>query len=403
MATSKDTFDLASTVEASFVRLRMPSRVDLIEPMGRFLSETAVNNGFCDEKGVYKVSLALHEALTNAVIHGNLEITSDLKELGGTVFAETLAQRSNDPEYCDREVEIVVDYDGQRARWSITDHGNGFDAHAVIARETQEGLAEDPEEAICCSGRGILMMRSFMDDVDYELGGRRCILTLNSDSQRDQRSIERLPAERQVRVIPVSDDGSPDWESAFTAMAHHLSKDLVSIVQPQLVPPGRILIEVADQGELIYLPAEINDHEPSEEGMIHFGCCEATFSFTNAEQPHGANEPLQDVVGAIDRVITGGQTHPMPSDPRRDDQRFVYTDRVGIVEEKLGTMNYYFARDLSHSGIAFISTKPFCADDITVQLTRDRGRQISLRARIVRCRRILGGFYDIGARFTGLG
>lgn len=49
-----------------------------------------------------------------------------------------------------------VEYDGERCRWSLTDQGKGFDVEQMLTPTTP------PEpEAMRCSGRGILLMRSF--------------------------------------------------------------------------------------------------------------------------------------------------------------------------------------------------------------------------------------------------
>ena len=70
-------------------------------------------------------------------------------------------------------VEIVVSNDAQRCRWMLTDQGRGFDVQATIERLSQC----DPQ--LLEFGRGIILMRSYFDCVDYRLGGRRVILTLN--------------------------------------------------------------------------------------------------------------------------------------------------------------------------------------------------------------------------------
>ena len=50
-------------------------------------------------------------------------------------------------------------------------------------------------ETIACSGRGILLMRASLDEVRYELGGRRAVLTLARSSGEEKRRVPRLSAE----------------------------------------------------------------------------------------------------------------------------------------------------------------------------------------------------------------
>src|SRR5437016_6876311 len=101
--------------------------------------------------------VALHEALSNSIIHGNLEMTSELKERNDASFAELLAHRVADPALAARPLEILVDYNGQHCRWILTDQGRGFDVERVL----QRSQSDDPALALA-SGRGIVIMQSFL-------------------------------------------------------------------------------------------------------------------------------------------------------------------------------------------------------------------------------------------------
>ncbi|MGL4463174.1 MAG: ATP-binding protein, partial [Planctomycetia bacterium] len=187
---------LALVVERDHSRLTIPSRPEWIEETVRFLQQKAVQCGVIDEEQCFKIEIALHEALTNSVIHGNLEIPSSLKEQGDNVFAEALARHLSDPKFASRTVDVQVDYDGRRCQWMFTDQGTGFDVDAVMAKHARQaeiaetvGGAEDDEEpcfdeSMLSSGRGILMIKTFMTDVRYDHGGRRIIMTLNRPTQR---------------------------------------------------------------------------------------------------------------------------------------------------------------------------------------------------------------------------
>src|SRR5581483_9519496 len=150
-----DTVDLSGQVLAEHTRLVLPSRPDWIEPAVEFLRQKAVLCGACQESRAGKLMIALHEALSNAVVHGNLELSSELKERGDESFAEALAERAADPVRSARTVEVRVDYDGRLCRWTILDQGQGFDVERVMTRVT----SDDPE-VLLASGRGILIMRS---------------------------------------------------------------------------------------------------------------------------------------------------------------------------------------------------------------------------------------------------
>jgi len=172
--------DLAAQVIAERTRLVVPSLPHWIEPTVEYLRRQAVQIGACTEARSFKLLLALHEALSNSILHGNLELSSELKEISR--FADALAQATADPRLADRVVEVRVDYNSRRCRWIMTDQGQGFNVKRVLSR----CLRADADVQLA-SGRGILLMYSFLDEVKYKLGGRRVILTLNRDPAADGR------------------------------------------------------------------------------------------------------------------------------------------------------------------------------------------------------------------------
>jgi anti-sigma regulatory factor (Ser/Thr protein kinase) len=184
---------LPSAVAAEQTYLQIPSQPEWIAPTVEYLKEKAILCGACHQARVKKLMLALHEALTNSVIHGNLELSSALKEQSETAFAEALAQRAADPHYGNRPVDVQVAYDGDRCQWIFTDQGKGFDVERVIAR----ACSTDEQGRILASGRGILLMRAFVDEVRYEMGGRRAILTLLARPFSDEKG-----RSRRGRTIP---------------------------------------------------------------------------------------------------------------------------------------------------------------------------------------------------------
>src|SRR5262245_34128327 len=109
--------DLPGAVASDRMRLVIPSRPEWIAPTVEYLRNRAVLCGACQQTRAGKLLLALHEALTNSIVHGNLEISSGLKEQEDNSFAELLALRSADPHFGSRVVVIDTDYDGYRCEW----------------------------------------------------------------------------------------------------------------------------------------------------------------------------------------------------------------------------------------------------------------------------------------------
>lgn len=104
-------------------------------------------NGY-DEACTFAIRLAMEEGLNNAIKHGNRFIP-------------------------DKRVEVEFDIDKKRATITITDQGNGFDPSAIPDPTTDENLQKP-------TGRGIMLMRAYMDKVCYnDRGNQVCIVKSN--------------------------------------------------------------------------------------------------------------------------------------------------------------------------------------------------------------------------------
>src|SRR5688572_19089128 len=106
-----DTLAAATTtptavVECDASMLRIPTRLEWVDRTAHFLHRRAQHCGACGGAKGDHVLLALHEALTNAIVHGNLGISSALREQPGDAFVRALAERSADPELAGRDVRI---------------------------------------------------------------------------------------------------------------------------------------------------------------------------------------------------------------------------------------------------------------------------------------------------------
>jgi anti-sigma regulatory factor (Ser/Thr protein kinase) len=388
MQTSTSVPVVANAICAVRLVLRIPSRTEWIVPILEYLRDQAVRCGVCPEARANKVMLALDEAITNAVMHGNLELSSELKEQGSRVFAEVLAERSADPRYASRQVTIIMDYDGVRCRWTIADEGPGFDPSRYLARDQT-----DEAELWLASGRGILLMRAFMDEVQYEQGGRQVTLTLVKDPEAERRKQIRLSHQQAVRVTPVRSDGSIDWSAAQDGVLRNLSPDGVSVLQQQLAGTERILLGFDSAGQPLYIPARVRHCRLLGEGVVEIGC--------EFDRPESSPSDPRAVEEAIAALLSEASVR-LPEDERRAHPRVVYGEKIGLEETLPGEPAYGFGRDLSLSGIAFITTGAVALAQRVLVLPQGARPPLRVRVVIVRCAPLVGGFYDIGARFVGL-
>lgn len=206
-------------IDQSFT-IEIPSEFEWINRTVSYLAERARETSWGSSINVNRVTLPLHEALTNAIVHGNLEVSSELKEdENNDRFTEMLAIRSTQSLYASRRVQIAVNFNAHRISWSITDEGNGFDVERVLKKTSSN------EPSMMASGRGVMMMKAFMDEIRYDRGGRRVWMTLrNPDAE------------------PIAGLSSQDWD------------DLQQSFQPQnesfdVEAPG-IPVSPQSQGEL---------------------------------------------------------------------------------------------------------------------------------------------------------
>ena len=120
------------TVETT--ELTLPSRIESVEEaavsINRILSRSGVN-----EEVSFGVDMAVREAVTNAVLHGNKQ------DEGKFVHVTTRTSPNS--------VEI-----------SVHDEGDGFNPQDVPNPTESENIMKT-------SGRGIFFMRTFMNDVEW--------------------------------------------------------------------------------------------------------------------------------------------------------------------------------------------------------------------------------------------
>ena len=112
-----------------------------------------------------QIGSALEAALHNALYRGNLEIPSSVAHKG---CAQEASQRRESPEFRQRRIRVAATLDGVGARFVVRDDGPGF-AHVSSHADV------DPD-AISESSRGQVLMRAYMDDVEYNETGNQVTL-----------------------------------------------------------------------------------------------------------------------------------------------------------------------------------------------------------------------------------
>lgn len=117
------------------IELKLPSKIESVDESAVFAEKVARDWGYGDDI-LSAIDLAVRESVANAVKHGNR-------------FDE------------EKQVEVVFTDASDGLHLSIRDFGAGFDLETIPD-------PTNPENLLKVNGRGILFMRTFMDEVEWE-------------------------------------------------------------------------------------------------------------------------------------------------------------------------------------------------------------------------------------------
>ena len=119
---------------AETTELSLPSRIDTVATAAAAVAEFLSRSGITED-AAFGIDMAVREAVTNAVVHGN-------------------RQDEN------KTVDVTLKSSPDAVEISVHDQGAGFNPEAVPDPTADENILK-------ASGRGIFFMRSFMDEVNW--------------------------------------------------------------------------------------------------------------------------------------------------------------------------------------------------------------------------------------------
>jgi serine/threonine-protein kinase RsbW len=146
-------------------QMNIPSSQRHLKKVVAFVEGLAQKTGFSDDV-IVDIAISASEAVNNAILHGNKKNRK-------------------------KKVSILVEIKRDRFIIRVTDQGTAF---------TPAGICNplDPENLMKCSGRGILIQKSLMDEVTFRPapgGGTEVEL------------IKRLPRSERYHRARMNDDG----------------------------------------------------------------------------------------------------------------------------------------------------------------------------------------------------
>ncbi|ODU00341.1 MAG: hypothetical protein ABS79_03555 [Planctomycetes bacterium SCN 63-9] len=153
--------------EARFI---LGNEAELHAPLIGFLQEDLKGMGTFDATTRIRVGVAIQEALNNAMFHGNLEVSSDLRQEDERIFHALADDRRKQSPYASRRIHVEARVErtggGVAGTYVIRDEGPGFNTSRL-------DQPIEPEDLIRVGGRGLLLIRAFMDQVLYNEAGNQ--------------------------------------------------------------------------------------------------------------------------------------------------------------------------------------------------------------------------------------
>ncbi|MHB1035653.1 MAG: ATP-binding protein [Pirellulales bacterium] len=156
----------------------------LIFPLVDFARQMLAGMNLCGAAERMHVGVALEEALFNALCHGSLElppgeIQQARSELCQGKVSRLVEERRKQSPYRDRRIFVQARVNLDEARFVVRDEGPGFDVAAAPDPRAPNALDGD-------GSRGVVLMRTFMDEVAFNHGGREVVLVKRRDASEDE-------------------------------------------------------------------------------------------------------------------------------------------------------------------------------------------------------------------------
>ena len=118
------------------IELSINSKLEFVDLVASVTKSVTAKMGFSEDDASW-IELAVHEAVINAIMHGN----------------KNVADKQVDVRFVTEEEALTV---------YVRDYGKGFDP-------TQLPDPTDADHLLNPSGRGIFYMRTFMDEVEHSI------------------------------------------------------------------------------------------------------------------------------------------------------------------------------------------------------------------------------------------
>jgi CheY-like chemotaxis protein len=149
----------------------------LIDSLTVNLVDSVRRLGLCDASQARCVGVAAKEALNNALYHGNLEVDGDARREGRYRYLAIARERMEQQPFKDRSIRVETLLSREQLSITVRDQGRGFDPRSLPDLGDLQNLDQP-------CGRGIVLMRTFMDEVTYNERGNSVTLVKHCPANR---------------------------------------------------------------------------------------------------------------------------------------------------------------------------------------------------------------------------
>lgn len=129
-------------------------------------------SGCIDEANINLFAAALYEVAINAIEHGNLGISYEMKKewIEKSVYQEKLSELLKSEKAKNTFVKISLEIkEGNCLILTVQDEGSGFKPQKEMEKIIKEDFMRN-------CGRGMMMMKSYFDDIKYNETGNSITL-----------------------------------------------------------------------------------------------------------------------------------------------------------------------------------------------------------------------------------
>src|SRR5262245_26620410 len=170
---------IVDSLDETRSRFTLPNDESHVARLMRRFEGVVFEMGLCDRAELIRLAVALREAIVNAIDHGNLELDAELRQDDERVYRRLGDERREQSPYRERRVRIDIGVTRSEATFTIRDEGPGFDP-STLPDPT------DPANLCRIGGRGVMLIRTLMDEVRFNATGNEITL------------VKRRPAPPQV-------------------------------------------------------------------------------------------------------------------------------------------------------------------------------------------------------------